>query len=258
MGIPVVPIRHFDASSLNLVVNDPAVRPFIDERLDGPLDFSAGVANRNNVLLMGEHGGTFFIRLLPGIYEVHTFALPAGRGKWIAAFVRATAEWMFTKTEAFEITTRIPCDHVAARRLALTTGMKFEFSRPNECRWQGKLQDVDVHSFRIQDWAPTACQLDAKGRDFHEFLHEEAKRLGITTPPHGDDPNHNRYVGIALAMVDGGQALKAVSFYNRWALSCRHPTIALMSTNPITVRFDIGNLIFENGTKRVEKLDMAA
>src|SRR5262249_35249516 len=160
-------------------------------------------ANTENVLLVGEHGGTFCLKLMPGVYEVHTQALPSGRGKWIYDFVKAGSEYMFTHTDAFEIVTRVPAGHIAARRLASTAGMWQEFVRRNECLWRGEKQDVELLSFRIQDWAARQHpKLEAKGREFHDFLHDEAKRIGITKQAHEDDPNHNKYVGITLAMME--------------------------------------------------------
>lgn len=250
--------RVFDAKQINTVLNHPSVRPDIAEIPTGPIDVSKGVADTKNVLLMGEYGGCFCVHVMPGIYEVHTQSLPEGRGKWVAEFVRAASDWMFTRTDAFEIATRIPVKHRAARMLARYAGMKYEMTRPNECRWRGELQGCDIYSFRIQDWAANASAFDRSGEEFHDFLHVEASRLGLKDAPHGDDPNHNRYVGICLAMVEAGQIAKAMALYNRWALLVRHPLIHLVSTSPLTVRFDIGNLIFENGARRVELLDMAA
>lgn len=251
--------RHFDAGSINAVLNDPAVRPDIAEAPSGYVDISNGVANRNNVLLMGEFGGCFFIKLGYGIYEVHTQALSEGRGKWIAKFVRDAGDWMYTRTDAYEITTRIPKEHVAAKALARHAGMYPEFTRPNEFAWRGKRQDAEIWSYRIQDWAPATDTFDQAGQVFHDFLHAEAKRLGITSPAHDDDPNHNRYVGICLALAKNGLAQKGISFYNRWALLSRHPIISLVKQSPLTVRFDIGNLVFsDDGAIRVELVDMAA
>jgi hypothetical protein len=250
--------RETDAKHINEVLNHPIVRPDVDDVPEGVMDISSLVADPRHVLLMGEHGGCFFIKILPGVYEVHTQAVPEGRGAWISQFVLAAGDWMFTRTDAFEIVTRIPEEHLGARALARHAGMKLEFQRPAECLWRGKKQRADIYSFRIQDWACKADSFDQPGHDFHEFLHDEARRLGVTAKAHPDDPQHNRYVGIALAMVEGGHVYKALNFYNRWALLSRHPLIRLMKEQPVTIQFDIGNLIFENGTKRVEPLDVAA
>jgi hypothetical protein len=73
--------RSFDADFINAVVNHPEVRPYIG---DGPdvLDLSDAIEQQQNWFLMGEHGGFALIWSAPGVYEVHTFILPEGRGAW--------------------------------------------------------------------------------------------------------------------------------------------------------------------------------
>lgn len=251
-------IRSFDASFINEVLNDPDVRPDVAEQSAGRIDISKAVADTDNVLLIGEHGGTFLFKLMPGLYEVHTQVKAGGRGAWIVDFVRAGARWMFTHTDCFEIVTRVPINHHAARSLTLMAGMRREFTRHDECYWRGDKQDVEAYSWRIQDWIVKTPELEERGEAFHEFLHSEAKRLGIADQPHPNDPQHNRYVGAALEMLQGDQLAKAINFYNRWALMARHPIITLQSVKPVTVRFDIGDLIVENGAMRVVPMDKAA
>ena len=251
--------RQTDAKRINAILNHPVVRPDVYEVPDGPLDIGNIAADLRHVILCGEFGGCVLMKILPGIYECHTQAVPQGRGKWIMDVLGLVLDWMFTKTDAFEIVTRVPQHHHGARRLCESAGGRYEFTRENECRWRGELQDVDIYGIRIQDWAANAAAFDQPGREFHDFLHAEAKRLGITTPAHPDDPQHNRYVGIALAMVEAGHIYKALNFYNRWAIVCRHPLVKLVGTAPLTFEFDIGNLVFENGiAKRVDLLERAA
>jgi hypothetical protein len=250
--------RSFDATNINFVLNHPSVRPDVAGDEEGDLDISAAVENEKNVLLMGEHGGVFFFNLLPGVFECHTQCLPAGRGKWIYRFVRECGVWMFTRTDAFEIATRIPEKHHAARHLAIHAGMQHEFTRPLETTWRGERQDCHIYSYRVQRWSAGAKELDERGSDFHSFLHDEATRLGVTARPHEDDAQHNRVVGVCLAMLEGGQVGKAVRLYNRWALLSRHAFIQLLSEDPIRIRFDIGDLVFVNGEYRVEQFKDAA
>lgn len=243
--------RHRTAERINAVLNDPYVRPWVADESEGPLDIERQVSNEKNILLMGEHGGCMFFNLLPGIYEVHTQVARAGRGAWTRQLTEACALWMFTRSDAYEIMTRIPEGHIGARAAALAQGMRHEFTRDNECQFRGKLGDVHIHSFRVQDWLPTAPDLADIGAWFHDRLHAEARRLGIADQPHGDDDNHNRYVGAAYEMAVNGQIGKALTIYNRWALASRHPTIAVVSAEPLVVKFDIGYLHFERGDIRV-------
>jgi hypothetical protein len=69
-----------DAAAVEEVVNHPDVLPFVGA--DGPLDLSDAVAKPENIFLIGQHGGFALIWSAPGVYEVHTFIAPKGRGKW--------------------------------------------------------------------------------------------------------------------------------------------------------------------------------
>ena len=238
--------RDFDAQAVNRVLNDPAVRADVADVSEGVIDLSERVADVNNVLLMGEHGGVFAIAILPGVYELHTQILPSGRGPWAFAFAREVTRWMFTHTNAYELMTRIPHTHMGARILATRSGMKYEFSRKAGCRWRGEVMSADIFSLRIQDWAVSAPNLEEVGHDFHDKLNAKAAALGVTEPPHDDDPVHNRYLGAALEMVRHGQVRKGVEFYDRWAIEARHSLAAFISDDPPTIRFDLGIMTFRN------------
>lgn len=251
--------REFDAKRLNEIANHPDVRGDVADTQYGALDLTDRVANKDNILLVGEHGCIFFARFMPGIYECHTLTLPDGRGRWVFGFTKACAAWMFTKSDAYEIGTRIPTSHHAARYLAVMTGMTHDFTRQLGTVWRGQREAVDIYSFRLQEWARKAREFGQAGFAFHSWLHEEAERIGVTDEPHADDPNHNQYLGIAIAMLQNGYAVKAAQFYNRWALFARHRPIQLLSVDPVRVRFDIGDLVFEkNGVMRVEGFEKAA
>lgn len=236
----MIPItRQTNAVRINAVLNDPDVRPWVANGGE-VIDLTARVADRNNFFLMGEHGGCAFYPLLPGIYEVHTQVTQAGRGEWTKALTDSCTHWMFTRSDCYEIMTRVPHGHIAARAAAVAAGMTHEFTRPLECRFREHIVDVHIYSYRIQDWIRQAPGLDQSGHLFHEVLHEGAARLGIRDIAHPNDENHNRYVGAAVEMAWYGHPLKAVNFYNRWALVSRHEPIALVGLNPTIVKIDHG------------------
>jgi len=235
--------REFDAVRLNAILNNPEVRPWVADAVEGVIDVSPNVASRDNVLLMGEHGGVLFFKLTNGIYEAHTQVMPEARGAWTLEMTRAAVYWMFTRTDAFEVLTRVPQGHIAAKGAAEATGLSYEFTRPMELTFRGKVRDVHIHGLTIQKWATQADGLIDRGQWFHRRLAEEAKRLGITEPPHEDDENHNRYVGAALEMAMHSQPVKAVQFYNRWATVSRHKPVQLVTFDPVVVKFDIGRLL---------------
>jgi hypothetical protein len=74
--------RSYDTAKINRVVNDPAVRPFIGNGVDGDIDTQILVDMPENWFLMGEHGGFLLAETAPSVREVHTFILPEGRGRW--------------------------------------------------------------------------------------------------------------------------------------------------------------------------------
>lgn len=250
-GLPEV-WREFDARNINTLINHPDVRADVADLGDGVLDISAPVANKANVLLMGEWGGCFCYCLQPGLYEVHTQALPEGRGRWVLDFVRAGMHWMFVNTDAVEIMTRVPRSHAAAKAVTLAAGMRYEFSRDPGVKFRGVVQPVDIYSIRIQDWISTHPEaLADRGEWLHQRMLQEARRLGVSDPPHDDDDSHNVYVGATYEMAAAGQMRKAVIFYNRWAIAARQKTIALVSEDPPAIRMDLGIMRFRDGDVEV-------
>lgn len=244
--------RHTTAEALNAIVNDPHVRPWVAPGTE-TLDLTFQVENENNVLLVGRYGCCMFLQIQPGIYEVHTQVLREGRGAWTNALTEACVRWMFLRTNCFEIMTRVPNGHIAAKTAALARGMRYEFTRSAECLFRGRMLDVHIYAFRIQDWlASNPTGIQEIGAAFHDRLHAEAARLGVSDPAHGDDENHNLYVGAAVQMVRAGLPVKGVLTYNRWAIVSRHEPIALVSRDPAVVKIDHGLYVaFQDGDIRV-------
>lgn len=234
--------REFDATRINEVLNDPSVRPWVADATNDLIDISRLVENRNNFLLMGEFGGCLFVKILPGIYEVHTQVLKSGRGEWARNLSKACAHYIFTKSDAHEILTRVPRGHVAAKIFTLLTGFRYEHTATNSSVFRGRTVDVDIYRRSIQEWMAETDGLVETGKWFHRRLNEEADRLGVKKSPHGNDDSHNRYVGAAYAAIIGGQMAKGVAIYNRWAIPARHDTIALVSKDPPKIKFDLGYL----------------
>lgn len=85
--------RCFNTELVNLAANHPDVRPFLGPASLGELDFEDAVAEDKNWFLMGEHGGFALAWSAPGVYEVHVFILPEGRGKWASKARQATIDF---------------------------------------------------------------------------------------------------------------------------------------------------------------------
>jgi hypothetical protein len=230
--------RDFTAEKINALVNAPEIRPDIADMASGKLDLSPIVANTNNVVMTGEYGGVVLFYIMDGFYEVHSAFLPEGRGKWAMEFLRSGMRLMFTCTNAYNIATRVPEEHLGAKQAALMCGMRKEFS--SECVFRERLMSCDIYSIDLATWAAQVDGMIERGQWLHQRLKQEAARLGITAPTHEDIEAHNRYAGICYEMCRQGQAKKAVQFYNRWAFLARHRLISLQSLDPPVIKFDIG------------------
>lgn len=243
---PFIVRRHFTADSLNMVANDPSVYPWVKGSMEGYLDLAPLVRDRNNVVLMGEHGGMVFLQHQPGLYEIHTQVLPAGRGQWTIDMANAALHWMFTHTDALELVSRVPKGNLAARALVKRMNGVFEFKRDRGWVVNGKLVPADVYSWKLQDWMRWAPGVTERGEWFHKRLEKEYKKLGRRLPNHDDDPIHDRYVGVALDMVFGGQAVKGVVFYNRWAKMAGYGDIKIVTESPLVLDIVDALLMFRD------------
>jgi hypothetical protein len=110
------------AETVNAVANHPDVRPFIGGA--GPLDMTALLADRANVALFGPHGGFFYHWCAPGVFEVHTLILPAGRGADALADARLSLDVMADEFGASMVWTRVRRDLRHVRLFARAAGMK--------------------------------------------------------------------------------------------------------------------------------------
>lgn len=115
--------RSYDAERINVVVNDPEVRPFVGAIELGDVDLTSVVERPENWFLMGEHGGFGLVWSAPGVHEIHTFILPLGRGKWatkaaetMIAFARENGDTM--------LWTKIPSKFKNVSIYARLMGMK--------------------------------------------------------------------------------------------------------------------------------------
>src|ERR1700728_4510326 len=115
-------VRHFTAERINEIVNHPTIYPSICGFNTRALDLTPTTSNNNHVCLVGEHGCVFFIKHQPGIYEFHTSVLPEGRGEWMIEGSRFAFNYMFTKTDAFELLTKCAYGNVAAKAGAKIVG----------------------------------------------------------------------------------------------------------------------------------------
>lgn len=228
--------RATSAEFINSVVNHPDVRPFIHAP-PGDIDLSAAAADPNNLVLVGEHGGMLFIQKVAGLFEIHTQFLKSGRGDWGLKFAHEAVRWLFTRTNATEVFTRVTLGNVAAAALARACGAKPE--QQARIEYPDGAFATEFFGGRIQDWLRIAPGLIELGQDFHRRLHEKCAAAGIEVDHHAQNDWHDRNVGAAAAMITGGQPIKGVMFYNRWAAMALARPMTIISAEPLVL--DIGD-----------------
>lgn len=245
MEIPNVTIRRdFDAKALNLVLNDPSVRPELLGAADGPVDVTALAENPDNIVLMGEYGGVLLIKLLNGHYEVHTQVVEKGRGAWALGMIQAAQRWLFTHTDAWEVVTRVPVTNKAALGLTIKAGMVKEFDALKGVRLGDKQVDAAIYRLTLQSWASKAPGMVERGRRLIHWLSQES---GVPIEQFDTSDTALRYTAIALEMITNGQPAKGVFFYSRWAWLAERASIKLVSVDPVGVRLNFGSLRLADG-----------
>ena len=221
--------RSFDATLLNDVANDPAVRP----RLLGccPIDYGPIIADPRNFALVTPSGGFVGVSCGSGDYEVHT---QFRRGSRNARDVAPAAfAFMFERTDCRRLTTKVATANRAARALALAGGFTTLFHNP--------VLGVDCMELTIDRWAMACAALDEGGEWFHAKIEAAKVATGSTLPDHPHDAVHNRAVGAAVAMFRAGNPQKAAWFYNRWAAHAGYPGFTIIGEHPLTL--DMGEAI---------------
>lgn len=229
--------RTLGAAFLNRVANDPAVRPWVGG--DGELDLTAIVSNPANIALINEHGGFIFERHDAGRYEGHTMFLPSGRGRAVRPAAMQAFRYIFTRTDASEIVTKVPESNPAADIMARRCGMEPSFRR--EAAWSDGAA-VTFMVLTLERWRALDDSVATEGEAFHTALEVAKREVGSTLPTHPHDEAHERAVGAAILMARAGQARKSVWSYNRWARFAGYAPIELLSEVPPVV--DIQDAVF--------------
>jgi hypothetical protein len=115
-------MRTRDAALLNSVVNHPSIRPHIGARDAGDLDMTALLDCDRNICLVNDHGGFLYHWVAPGVFEVHTFILPEGRGEAAKVAARKSLDAMTREYGADMVWTRIRPSDAHTVRFAEAAG----------------------------------------------------------------------------------------------------------------------------------------
>lgn len=211
--------RTMNPARLNELANHPEVRPWL-LGADGPLDLTPLVMNPAVVVLEGGHGAFLLVPISEEAYELHTLWLPEGRGKTFFADAAEMFRYIFTRTPAREIATKVPDANRGAAVASTKTGFRERFHRAG----------MSFRALSIEDWALADPHCALHGHHFHSVL-EEAGALS-----HEEDPVHDHIVGAALLMAYAGNLEKGVNFYGEWAAFAGYAQIAIVGPNLVDIR----------------------
>ena len=242
--------RQFTAEKVNRILNHPSVYDWVRGEWEGPMDLAL-VMKPTSVVLLGEHGGCSFHKQQAGLYEAHTWVLPEGRGRWTIQMGRAALRYMFFRTDAIEIVTKVPHGNLAAHAGARAIGASFDFTHDFGFPLMGKKVPVDIYSLRLWEWLAKAPWLVERGKWFHDTLAYESDAKGLAIKEHKPDPIHDRYVGLATEMILAGQVYKAAAFYNRWAACVMAPRMVIESMDPVVLNFTEFRIRLTDGSYEV-------
>jgi hypothetical protein len=116
--------RTFDAEWANELVNHPSIRPFVGDVSYGEIDLTEVIGRQENLFLKGEFGGFGLTWSCPRVFEVHTFILPEGRGRWAYAAAKEMIV-MAKDTGAEKLWTMVATDQPNVKRFAKMSGMVY-------------------------------------------------------------------------------------------------------------------------------------
>lgn len=237
--------RTFDAQFFNRICNLPEVRPGLGG--EGELDTTEVVTDERNFALRTEHGGFILMPHGAGFYSVHTQFSSEGRGRHAIAAMQSGLDFMFTRTDCMRIFSHCPDNNPATLTLALKGGAKAWFRKEHDPQFG----PGTVVVWDIMDWATSAPDLEADGKQFHDLLEAAKVQEGSPLPVHDDEPAHDRMVGAVSRMCHRGQARKGVILYGLWCAAAGYAPITLLADDPPLIDVVDGIVTIENGETKV-------
>lgn len=239
-------IRTLDSTILNEIANEPQVRVWLGGTQ--PLDLTETVCNPENFCFLTDEqrGGYIYHKRAPGLYEVHTLALPTGRGRQMLEARSQGLREMFTKTDCVEVVTKVPEGNQGAAVWATKAGFREVFRRAKAFDLMGELVDVSYCSLSYIDWAirDRGCKID--GQRFHAVIHQ------FTPDDHGEDPVHDAMVGATMECCLQNNIEKGMGFYCRWAAHAGYEPIRVVTARPLVL--DIRTCVLQYGNDGLQVL----
>lgn len=119
-------IKSYDVARANEICNHPEVLPGLSLGVFEEIDLTPIIENPRNHLILGEHGGAILIWTAPGVYDVHDFVLPEGRGAWAKEAAQDVLAFAFHLLDARLVWTQTPVENRASRIFNRILGFKSE------------------------------------------------------------------------------------------------------------------------------------
>ena len=233
--------RVLNATALNLIAEDPEVKPWIgQEDLDAPVILDPVAENPANFCFLSESGQGAYVVINKGgsLYEAHSLAIPAARGREMLRLMHDGFEFLFTATDCLEVTTFVPDGNEAAASWASIAGFRPSFRREAFFPLHGEKVGGWFMTLGYADWVMRAPGLITVGAGFHMDL-EEFDRAET----HPDDEAHDRWVGATIKGIVAGNIAKAIPLYNRWATVSGYRQAQIITLTPPLV--DIGDAVIQ-------------
>ncbi len=228
-----------DPADYERLANDPSVLPFVAEYPCERLDLAEFFNVPDNLGFLYKDCGFLVHHLEPGVYEVHSLALPHVRGGYVFEAASTSIRFMFFATNAMELLTRVPEGNVAATALTRKVGFSPEFVRENAWAASDGPKDVAFYAMRYPEWVKHQDWLKESGEWFHSLF-------GVDED-HPDDDAHDLYVGAMVETVLAGQPDEATFLYNRWARFAGYEPIEIIERSPLTLNIKSHLVTLDNG-----------
>jgi len=217
--------RVFDATYANSVMRHPSV--MCGAMVTEDADLSEFVSNLNNVVLVYD-GGAFAVENKgSGVYDVHTLALPEGRGKKLRENISKALRYMFVETDCERLITKAFKDNSSS--VALSDAF---FNR------RGESKEFIYYEMPYSKWVESSAEAKCTGESFH----------GSIEANHDDDITHDHHAGGAILILQTGNYEKATRLYNEWAVMSGYEPIALLRINPLIASMGKDLFIYHNQT----------
>lgn len=235
-------MRTLDARPFNLIAEHPEVRPWLGAAdPTAPLDLAPLVGDVGNFAFLTEHedGGYIYCKLQPGLYFLHTLAMPAARGRPMLKLLRSGLAAMFCATDAVEIVTMIPDGNEKARKWSDVAGFRDTFRREKCFSLMGDVVGCQHRSLSYGDWVTS----DPHNVDWGQQVQSMVAMAQGSDGPLPVNRVREAWMGATTRGCIEHNVTKAVGMFNRWASQAAADPITLIGLNPPVL--DTGEAVLE-------------